>query len=93
MGKLSHAEFRSLFEEKLEETEDAGLSIADSPDTLKRKCLSKLPRDFRRAVLSQLRPWTVRTHSLAARALGGKLPRRPKRRWSTVRVRKLQPRR
>ena len=56
MGKLSHAEFRSLFEEKVEDMEDAKLSMATCQDTLKRKYLSKLPHEFRRSVLSQLWP-------------------------------------
>ena len=44
MGRSSHADFQTLFEEKVMLMEQAGLSIATSEEDLKRKHLSKLLR-------------------------------------------------
>ena len=56
MGRHSHADFRTMFEEKLMLMEQAGLSIVGNVDDLKRKHISKLPTDLRRAVLNQAWP-------------------------------------
>ena len=63
MGRsTTHVEFRSLFEEKLEELEDAEMGLASDKETLKRKYLSKLQPDLRRAVLGQLWPLDGEEH-------------------------------
>ena len=65
MNRMTHVEFRSLFEEKLEELEDAGMGIASDASTLQRKYLSKLEAGLRRAVMSQL--WPLDGEELASR--------------------------
>ncbi len=55
-GSMHHAEFRSYFEAKLDEMEDASLDVVHSSATLRRKYLSKLNKDLRGAVLGKMWP-------------------------------------
>ena len=57
MGRTSHAEFRSLWEEKLNECLEAGVYRADEATyeaRLKRKYLSKISAELRSTVLGKV---------------------------------------
>ena len=57
MGRMGHAEFRSLWEEKLDECLEAGVYRADEAtyeSRLKRKYLSKISAELRSTVLSKV---------------------------------------
>ena len=56
MGRKTHSEFRTLWEEKMEDMEAAGMEIVENKDTLCRKYLSKLTTELRRAVMQQTWP-------------------------------------
>ena len=55
-GNSTHAEFRALFGEKLDEVEDAKMDLVESEATIRRKYLSKLNLDLRATVLSKTWP-------------------------------------
>ncbi len=59
MARMTHVEFRSLWEEKLDEMEDAEIMELSLPSTVKmlhRKYLSKLTDELRSTVLSKVWP-------------------------------------
>ena len=52
-GRLSHAEFKAHWEEKLEDCADVGIKDVDDPKTLWRLYLSKLNNEMRLTVMSK----------------------------------------
>ena len=59
MGRSSHTEFRSLWEEKLDEMEEAGLVVmteASVGPRLYRKYLTKISAELRSTVLTKVWP-------------------------------------
>ena len=55
MGRKTHAEFRGAFEKQLEDFIQADMPVPDA-GTLKRKYLTKLTPDLKKAVLNSLWP-------------------------------------
>ena len=55
-GKLSHTEFRAEWEEKLDELGEVGIKDVEDPPTLKRKYLSKINKEMRLCILSNVWP-------------------------------------
>ena len=55
MGSMPHGKFRALWEDKLEDWEEAEIPLMDT-DTLFRRYLSKLPLDLKNAAMRRSWP-------------------------------------